>query len=184
MTDKKQIYEHGLEEYPISAIILGNLLMILWIALGTIASWFLIPLLAWVYLAFALIMVYVVLRKLVCPNCYYHGKRCCMGWGRLSALLFKKGEIEDFPESIGIKAAPLTYGLLTIIPLVSIVISIIDEFRVTALVVLLLLLMVSFYSGAINRKKTCAACKMKLICPGSSVNERMENPMEKPGQEL
>ena len=175
MKKETKIYEQGLEEYSKCSIILGNLLMLLWIALGTIGCYFFRPLVAWLYLAFAIIMVFVVLRKMVCTNCYYYDKWCCMGWGKLSALFFKKGEIENFPKSIGIKIAPLFYGLLTLIPLVLIVISIIKEFTVPKLVVLFLLLFVSFYSGAINRKKTCAVCKMRLICPGSAVKWRHEN---------
>jgi len=169
MKTEIKIYEQGLEEYPKSGATLGNLVMILWIALGTIACWFFHPLAAWVYLVLAVIMVYIVLRKLVCTNCYYYGKWCSIGWGKLSALFFKKGNIEDFSTSIGIKLAPATYGLLSLIPIILIVISIIWQFTLTKMAVLLLLLLVSFYSGAIGRKKSCTNCKMRLICPGCAV---------------
>ena len=169
MKNEIKIYEQGLGEYPKVGIVLGNLTMIIWIALGTIACWFLYPLVAWIYLAFAIIMVFVVLRKLVCTNCYYYDKWCGLGWGKLSALIFKKGSIEKFNVSIGIRFAPLTYGLLTLIPLIFIVISIIQRFTIYEIVVLILLLLISFYSGAISRKKTCAECKMRLVCPGSAV---------------
>lgn len=173
MVDEKmkevKFYKQGLEEYPKSSIFLGNFLMILWISLGTIACWFFYPLTAWIYLAFAVIMVGIVLRKLLCTNCYYYNKWCCMGWGKLSALLFKKGDIKQFNISIGQKLAPLTYGLLTIIPLIFIVISSFQEFSISKIVVLIFLLLISFYSGAISRKKTCAKCKMRLICKGCAV---------------
>ena len=169
MKTEINIFEQGLEEYPKASIILGNLIMVLWIALGTIACWFFYPLVAWVYLAFAIIMVGIVLRKLVCTNCYYYGKWCSMGWGKLSALFFKKGNIEKFDTSIGIKLPPLIYGLLSLIPLIFIVISIVQGFTVFKIVVIALLLLVSFYSGFISRKKACANCRMKLVCPGSAV---------------
>jgi len=169
MEDEIKLHDQGLEEYPKSSIILGNLMMILWIALGTIACWFLYALAAWIYLVFAIIMVFVILRRLVCTDCYYYDKWCCMGWGRLSALFFKKGKIENFPNSFGLKLAPLTYGLLTLIPLIFVIISIIQGFTISKIVILILLLLISFYSGAISRKKTCAKCKMRLICPGSAV---------------
>ena len=70
MKNKMNIYEKGLEEYSKLGIILGNFMMILWIALGTIACWFLHPSIAWIYLAFAIIMVFIVLRKVVCINPY------------------------------------------------------------------------------------------------------------------
>ena len=164
-----KIYEQGKEEYSRTGIFFGNFIMLLWIAAGTIGCWYLSPLAAWIYLAFAIIMVGIVLRKIVCTNCYYYDKWCCFGWGKLSALLFKKGKIEDFSKSLGIKVAPITYGLLTLIPLVLIIISLFQEFTVLKIVVLVFLLLISFYSGTISRKKICAICKMRLICPGCAV---------------
>lgn len=169
MKSKINIFEQGLEEYPKVSIIIGNLIMVLWISLGTVACWFLYPLIAWVYLALAIAMVGVILRKLVCTKCYYYGRWCSMGWGKLSALLFRHGDIEKFGTSIGIKLAPITYGLLSLIPFICIVISIVMGLAVLKIVVLLLLLLISFYSGFTSRRKACANCRMKLICPGSAV---------------
>ena len=154
MKTKIDIFEQGLEEYPKTSIILGNLMMILWIALGTIACWFFSPLVAWIYLASAIIMVGIVLRKLVCTNCYYYDKWCFTGWGKLSALFFKKGSIEKFGTSVGIRLAPITYGLLSVIPIILIIIALIQEFTVLRIVVLILLLIVSFYSATVSRKKS------------------------------
>ena len=167
MKGKIAIFEQGIEKHSKATIISSNLVMALWIALGTIACWFLYPLLGWIYLAVALIMVGVVLRKLVCTNCYYYGKLCGTGWGKLAALFFKEGEMEKFSTSIGVKLAPLTYGLLSLIPIALVVISIIMEFTVFKIIVLALLLLASVYSGFLSRKKGCANCKMKLACPGS-----------------
>ena len=165
----KKLYKQGLEKYSKSSIALGNFLMILWIALGTIACWFFSPAIAWIYFGFAILMVYFILRKLLCTNCYYYNKWCCLGWGKLSVLFFKKGHIKQFNKNIGQKLAQFTYGVLIIIPIVLIIISILDEFSIIKLEALILLLLISFYSGAINRKKACARCKMKLICKGCAV---------------
>jgi len=166
-----KLYSNALEEYPKSSAVIGNLAMLLWIALGTIACWFFSPLIAGIYLAFAVLMVFIVLRKLVCTNCYYYGKWCSIGWGKLSALFFKKGSIEKFSTSAGVKLAPFTYGLLTLIPLVLIIISIYLEFTAVKLAVLVLLILISIYSGTAGRKKACLRCKMRLICPGCAVKE-------------
>lgn len=168
MKDEPKICEQGLEEFPKSQIIRGNFMMLLWIALGTSACWFLYPIAAWIFLPVALIMVFVVLRRLVCTNCYYYGKWCPIGWGKLAALLFKQGSIEKFSKSPGVKLAPLTYGLLSLIPLVLIIIALVKDFTGPKLVALILLLLVSGYSAVGNRKKSCANCKMRIICPGSA----------------
>lgn len=164
-----KIYKQGLEEYPRPKIVFGNLLMLIWIGLGTIVCWFLSPLLAWIYLVLALTMTFIVLRKLVCTNCYYYNKWCCMGWGKLSALFFKKGDIKKFSNSIGIKLAPAVYGLLSLVPLIVGIVSITESFSIIKLVFLMLLLAISFYSGAVSRRPVCVKCKMRPICPGCAV---------------
>lgn len=168
-TMKQKNYGDGLEEYPKTNIFLGNLVMILWIALGAAACWFLYPPAAYIYLAFAVTMVFIVLRKLVCTNCYYYNRWCSIGWGKLSALLFKKGDTRKFSTSLGIKLAPITYGLLSLIPLILVIISLTREFTVPKIAVLLLLILISFYSGTLSRKQACARCKMRLTCPGSAI---------------
>ena len=113
-----RLYEQGIEESSVVQIIFGNIMMLVWIAVGAISCWFIHPVIALVYISFALVMVFIVLRKLVCTNCYYYGKKCHLGWGKLSVMLFSQGDIEKFGTCTGIKLAPLTYGLLTLIPLI------------------------------------------------------------------
>jgi hypothetical protein len=168
---KVKIYEKGLDEYPKPGIIIANLLMALWVAVGAYLCDSFHPAAGWVYLASALLMIIVIMRKLVCANCWYYGKWCSNGWGKLSALMFKQGEIEKFAGCAGIKIAPFFYGLLTLIPLLLGVISLIssDEKRIIHTAAILFLLALSAYSGYIGRKKSCSNCKMRLICPGSAV---------------
>lgn len=162
------IYEQGIENFPMRAVVLANLAMVAWIALGTIACWFLAPLAAWIYLAVAVSMVWVVLRRLVCVNCYYYGKWCGTGWGKLSAVFFRQGNINSFKGSIGVKLAPMTYGLLSLIPLVLVIVSLVQAVTIAKVIVLVLLLAMSVYSGFISRLKSCFGCKMRLMCPGST----------------
>jgi hypothetical protein len=168
MKQKKTLFEEGPDEFPVLKVVQGNLLMVIWILLGGIGCWLFHPLAAWIYLAVAVVMVYIVLRRLVCTNCDYYGKRCALGWGKLSALMFRQGSIELFAGSIGVKLAPVTYGLLSLVPLVFIIISLVQGFAVVKVVVLVLLLLISVYSGGISRRKGCADCRMKLICPGAA----------------
>ena len=168
MQSKVEIYRGGLEEYPKPSIARANLSIVLWIAVGTVACWLLLPLAAWVYLAAVMTMTVLVMRKLVCTNCYYYGKWCCMGWGRLSALLFSRGSIDRFRGSIGIRIAPLFYALLVLVPLIMVIMALVQEYTVPKIVILVLLLLVSLYSGFLSRKRNCSRCKMKPLCPGSA----------------
>ena len=164
-----RIYEQGCEQFGMASVILGNLAMLIWIGLGLAACWFFNPIAAWVYLPVAVLLVFVVMRRLVCVNCYYYGKRCPIGWGKLAALMFKQGSIDKFGASIGIKLAPVTYGLLSLVPLGFVIAAMVRDFHVAQPVVLVLLLAMSAYSGTISRKKSCVNCKMRLACPGCAV---------------
>lgn len=168
MKNQAKLYGLGLEAYPKKGIFFSNIIMILWIALGTFACWLVHPLIGWLYFAFSTKMIFIVLRKMVCTNCYYYARWCSTGWGKLSCVFFKKGKLENFKTSTGIKIAPFTYGLLAIVPLILLIISLIQKYSTFKLAVLALLLSVSVYSGAISRKKACSNCKMKTMCPGSA----------------
>ena len=160
-----QTYQQGIEKYPAKTIFIENFLLIAWIIIGTTTCWLFKPLTAWLYLASAIIMVYIVLRKLLCANCYYYNKFCHVGWGKFTALFFKKGNTKNF-NNIGQILAPLTYFALIIIPLIIIIILLIQEFTIYKIILLILLILLFLFSGLITRKKSCAKCKMRLYCKG------------------
>ncbi|RPI76111.1 MAG: hypothetical protein EHM45_13890 [Desulfobacteraceae bacterium] len=160
------LFEQGLEEFPLSRIILTNALMLLWIVLGTLACSFLNRVLAWAYAAAAILLILVIMRKIICSNCYYYNKWCSSGWGKLSAQLFSQGDVQKFSACVGVKSAPFFYGLLLLVPLTCGVIDLIQTFSLFKFGVLILLVLTAFYTGNINRKKACINCKMKWICPG------------------
>ncbi len=63
-----KLNKNGLDNYSKANVILENIIMGLWIMLGTIASWFFKPIIPWIYLSLAIIIVFVVLRKMVCTR--------------------------------------------------------------------------------------------------------------------
>ena len=170
-----ELYEKGLETFSLFSVVLNNIIMILWIISGSVACTFISPIIGKIYLFTAVFMVYFVLRKIVCTNCYYYGKMCSTGWGILAEHLFRKGNINNFRNSIGNKLAPITYFSLLIVPLILVLISIIREFTTLKFITLILLLLTSIYSSLIGRKKSCRNCKMRLICPGCAIKIDIEN---------
>ena len=155
-----------------SRIIIGNILIALWLIVGTIAVWFFNPIVATIYLIVAVLTVYIILRKLVCTNCYYYDKWCSMGWGKIASALFKRGNIEQFNDSIGITLAPLVYGLLTIFPIIVVIVVLLGEMDYYKIAVLVILVFFAVYSGGISRRSACADCKMKTTCRGSAVKQK------------
>jgi hypothetical protein len=166
VTNDTKLYQEGLEEYPVSAVLVENVFMFLWIAVGTFLCWIFLPIVAWIYLLFGLIMVLWVMRILVCKSCYYHGKRCHTGWGKLSAIYCQQGELGDFGSGIGGAIIPIFYGSMVLLPLILGVISIIQGSSLLKISMVLTFLFIAIMSSVVLRKKTCAVCKMKHICPG------------------
>ena len=174
MSEQNNLFEGGLEKHSFKRILISNLLVIIWFILGAFACWFFYPILGIIYLIAAFVLVYVVLRKLVCVNCYYYDKWCAIGFGKLSAIMFKKGRIEAFPTSIGMKLAPATYGLLIIVPLLLLLVSIIEGVSWVKIIVFVLILLISVYNFGVGRRILCSQCKMNIICPGSMMKKKKE----------
>ena len=172
METRRRIYEPGLENYPKHGILLANLFVGLIFATGTILCAFLSPLLAGVYLAFIVVMVLIVPRRLTCPNCYYHSRWCAVGWGKLAAQFSGRGDLDKFGTDLAARSAPVTYGLLVLVPLICVTVSMVQEFeppKVVALAVYLSLFGVVFF-----RKTACSRCKMRLVCRGCAA--KIEDP--------
>lgn len=161
--------QQGIEKYSASGIFLENLVLILWIVFGFIACNFFSIIIAWIYFGFACLMIIFVLRKLLCTKCFYYDKWCHVGWGKLTALFFKKGDPAKFNVGIGQILAPATYGILILLPLILIIVSIIQDFSVIKLLILIGLIISAFLSSVTCRKKSCLKCKMRGNCKGCAI---------------
>jgi len=163
-----QLYDAGVDRYPLRVVILGNAAMAALIAVGVIACWLISPVFGIAYAVVSVVMVYVVLRRLVCRNCHYFGKRCATGWGLLAAMWFTQGRPEDFNESLGVRIAPLVYGMRVLLPLITLAVLLLDGPTTTRIMLLVSLLALALYSTVINRQRSCSVCKMRLFCKGSA----------------
>lgn len=164
---KVNLFDAGLERYPLSTVILENTLILIWILSGGYLCKIILPAIGMIYLVYGFSMVYVIMRIVVCRNCYYHDKVCHTAWGKLSALYTKQGEITRFGCGFSGKMIPIFYASMVIIPLITGVISLVKYFSFVDLGILLLFITVSILSSVTFRKKACVKCKMKEICPGS-----------------
>lgn len=165
--NESKLFNAGLEQFPLSTIVLENTILLLWILTGSYLCYAFMPVVGYAYLTYGFSMVLVIMRIMVCKNCYYHGKRCHTGWGKLSALYTKKGEITKFGCGAGGAIIPVFYGSMALLPLVLAIIELISNFSITTLITLLAFLPIVYLSSAGMRKKACVQCKMKEICPGS-----------------
>jgi hypothetical protein len=138
------------KEYSKTLLTFGNLGIILWILLGGIACWLFNPIVGWLFLVSAFVLVFIILRRLGCSSCYYC-KSCTMGLGKLSDLFFGSGYMAGVNSSLTLKII-FVYILLGIVPLSFLAFSIIQEFAANKLAFLAVLLLLLFYS--LSRRKS------------------------------
>ena len=167
--EKQKLYEKGLENYPKATVVLTNVLLLLWFGFAAYGMSALklvgLPAVSIIYLLFAFVMLGLVLRKHLCTHCYYYSKWCGSGWSKLSSCLFKE---KSGNYELGMKLAGLTWGLLTVVPIITIPVTMFlqREFLISGGICLagFLAIMVVNQFG---RKKGCSQCKMRYICKAS-----------------
>jgi len=161
---KEEVYKEN-TEYSLKYIIGQNLFFVIYFGIGIFFSHVIVSLM---YLALIIVMLGIVLRKHLCTNCYYYGKKCSTGWGKLSSWMFKK---KSGNYSLGVKLAGITWPLLTLLPIVGITMVIILNYSLSNLLALMLFIFMTPFNFIIHRK-ACEKCKMRFICPASMIKSK------------
>jgi hypothetical protein len=128
----------------------GNLGIVLWIMLSAFACWFFNPIIGWLFLVSAFILIFVILRRLGCSSCYYC-KTCTIGFGKLADLFFGNGYMIGVDSSLTLRIF-FVYILMSIVPIALLTVSIIQGLAATKAVLFAVLLLLFLYSG--SRRKT------------------------------
>lgn len=154
------------ENYPIGIVILSNFVSLAIYGLGFIIIFKLGLAFSLLYLLYILILEYRLIKK-HCTNCFYWGKTCGFGKGRLSSWFFSKGDISKFCIKNMTWKDMIPDFLVLLIPLVTGIILLILKFDFILLsALLLLLLLTTIGNGFIRGTLTCKYCKQKeLGCP-------------------
>ncbi|MBU0757821.1 MAG: hypothetical protein KKF44_07145 [Nanoarchaeota archaeon] len=158
------------DNYPYSSVILANSLQIAVYAIGAYILYLVGTSWVFLYLIY-IILLEIRLLRISCVNCYYYGKRCFSGKGRLCSILFKKGQPKKFIKKklswkdivpdLFVSLIPLLTGLVLLIKRF-------DWILLGLLVVLFFLTSVgnSFVRGSL----ACKHCKQrKLGCPAEKL---------------
>ena len=165
------LYQAGKECFSVGWILFENALLFLNWGLGFYLllpfKAFGISILSWLYLC-VIIVVQILLKKHYCSLCYYYGKRCHLGWGKLSCALFKR---DSGNRKIGTKLT-LSYILqLPVITVLALIAGFVYGFTGAYIFWLGVFIFVNVFQGVFLRKKTCALCKMRFCCPGSAAKK-------------
>ncbi|MHC4556214.1 MAG: hypothetical protein ACYTFW_03265 [Planctomycetota bacterium] len=123
------------------------------------------------YLLFCL-WVELRILKYSCVNCYYYGKTCGLGRGKLCALFFKKGNPEEFTKKEFSWKDLIPDFMVLIFPLVGGIIILIRDFTWLILVLMVILAILSLAGNAFIRGSlACKYCKQKELtgCPAEQL---------------
>ncbi|MCX6818842.1 MAG: hypothetical protein NT129_02480 [Candidatus Aenigmarchaeota archaeon] len=158
------------ENYPYWMIILSNLLSLAIYFIGAIIIyrfgliWLLIYLLYIIWLELRLL-------KGSCANCYYYGKYCAFGKGKLSCLFFSKGNSKKFIHKQITWKDIISDFMVFISPLIIGIIVLIMDFSWLFLALVVLLSLLGFVGNAIIRDAwACKYCKQRKIgCPAEKL---------------
>jgi hypothetical protein len=158
------------ENYPSCIVFASNLVSIGIYLLGGYIIYQMGLIWLLIYLAY-IVWLEIKLLKDHCVSCYYYGKNCAFGRGKLSCLFFKKDAKKKF---INIKLTwkdILPDFLVSIIPLLVGVVLLIRNFSWLLLgTIVLLFLLMSAGNGFIRGTLACKYCKQReLGCPAEKL---------------
>lgn len=155
------------ESFPRSWIGAENAL---YLSTWIVAGWLIWPIgwqgwpVATIIWATIVVVVQVLLKKHNCSGCYYYGKACHLGWGKLSAWFFK-------PDSGNMKTGMRLSLFYILSPPIILVASILEGILLDVALwhwgLLGLYVTLNVISFPI-RIMGCRVCAMRKVCPGSA----------------
>jgi hypothetical protein len=157
------------ENYPYWIIIVSNIFQLSSYTIGVIIIKPLGVIWLLVYLAYIIFLEIRLLRK-SCVNCYYYGKLCAFGKGKLCSLFFKKGKKEGFTGNFTWKDL-IPDMLVAVIPVIIGIVRLVMDFNWILLsFVILLCLLVSKGNEFVRGSLACKHCKQREInCPAEKM---------------
>ena len=122
---------------------------------------------------YALFCLWIEIRLLrySCVNCFYYGKTCGLGRGRVCALLFKKGNPEKFAEKEISWKDLIPDFMVMIFPVIGETIVLIRDFTWLVLGLMVILIVLSTVGNAFIRGSlACKYCRQReLGCPAEQL---------------
>jgi hypothetical protein len=161
------------DQYPLTTVFTATLVSVLLYGIGIYILFQAgIP---WVigYVIFILILETRLIGR-HCVDCYYYGKTCAFGKGRLSSLFFRKGSPEKFPGMTITWKDMVPDFLVFILPVLAGILLLVREFSWTILILIIALFLLGFMGNAFVRTQlACRYCRQREIgCPAAELFSR------------
>ena len=154
------------ENYPIGFVIGANIFQLLIYFIGAYII-YQIGLIWLILYILYIVILEIRLLKLSCVNCYYYGKLCAFGRGKICSLSFKKGISQQFLDKKITWKDLIPEFILSIVPIFIGIALLIKNFNWIILFLIVILLLLSFpVTGYLRGSLACKHCKQREIgCP-------------------
>ncbi|MBM3130137.1 MAG: hypothetical protein FJ009_16120 [Chloroflexi bacterium] len=158
------------ENYPIRIVVLSGAIAFSIYAIGTFILAGFGILIAALYVLYCLGVELAILKG-SCVHCYYYGKVCSFGRGKLCALFFKRGDPQNFLRRQISWKEILPDLLVALVPLLGGIALLIREFSWIVAGAMVVLVLLSFGGNALVRGSfACKFCKQReLGCPAEKL---------------
>jgi len=152
------------EWYPLWIVLAFNLASFLSYAIGAYLLFLVGMVWGILYITYLIYLELSTYRE-GCVCCYYYGKRCASGRGRIAPYLFKKDDPKKFCEKEVTVAKILPHFLVLLFPLIGGAILLLQNFRWGILLLMLIPPLIWFMGNpVIYGKLACPHCKQGRIC--------------------
>jgi hypothetical protein len=158
------------ENFPFRMSLMSNLFALSIYATGALILMGYGAALAALYIVYCAGVEFRVMKK-GCVNCYYYGKDCGIGKGRLCSALFKKGDPSKFAKATVSRIDLVPDFLIIIFPLGGGIVLLIRNFSVgLAALVALITLLGTVGNYLVRSSYACRFCKQREIgCPAEKL---------------
>ncbi|MBN2406114.1 MAG: hypothetical protein JXJ19_00295 [Elusimicrobia bacterium] len=126
-----------------------------------------------IYVLYVLLMELKLLR-FSCTSCYYHGKACAFGKGRMSSLIFKKRDPKMFITKKISFSGLVPELLVSLIPISAGAVFLFRHFDIYIMLSMILLLVLGTAgNGYVRMHLACRSCRQRILgCPAEMLFSR------------
>jgi hypothetical protein len=154
----------GFENYPAWMVLVYNLFSFSLYFVGIYLLYLIHPILGVAFFAYAIYLEFSVYKG-GCVHCYYYGKVCVSGKGKIAKLFFKKGEHKKFCERTLTFKEFIPQLFASIIPIAAGAYLLIKDFNWFILILTIWPLVIWFLGNPIiYGKLACPNCRQGSIC--------------------
>jgi hypothetical protein len=150
------------DPYPKYVIIIRWIILTVAFALGIYILLGIKDVLGVLYVVYSLIALTLILPLSRCASCFYHGKVCNTGWGKVAAYLFPKGDESKF---VAHYSYAIFLHLLWLIPLLASFFQFVRKRDLLALIIFFSYLFILLVERVTLKKLACTRCHQREFCP-------------------